>query len=803
MDTLGVRVEPARAGFFAGEAFHVRIALRNERSHAPSPARTPATAPPGSHARFLSQIDLQTDALSDTFRLAGGGDGLKMSDSTPTLPTVSPSHHHLPQRASVRGSTASARSPLFPGASRAAPGHEHLLWAYAQLSGTFSIDEALIKPFDFELVKQRIAAGALHADAPSSGRAIGGGELIPEFLAHGREEDKPEEMDLPQEGMHDLTLGHASLDSLVLGLGLPSPLERTAQDDALYAKLTGQRPPRRVRSLSVAHLGGFPSLDERNADGWTGYLRNRLTLGSGQAPKALPVGTDGDWARVHATHHRRTGSTLADKATETVLAREIPTLSMPPSVLCVDLTLAPGQEESFDLTLPLPPDLPPSYIGRAITFTYSLSIGINRLQSGSARTRKSRIVQIPIRVFTHVSPVGEPPFWDLLNPIIWLKDHAVVTPTSNSAPLVRPPSNPREKNVTREDLEAFARSLLSPQEDDQRPDQNSLEREEDEESNIKTCLERAELLTRTSPKGKLFAWPLNARNNALTDFLRCFSFKVSYDIAKDGQIAAILTLTQSKYRLGDTIRGVLTINQSQAGTRIVRAKVQLECYEEIQPDVRRLETARSAQLTTRVIESTEEALTDMGQWAWELTVSPTLAPSFHTSALTFRYAIKLSLLTLSCVKPAQISAPPVFPSVRGGAGRSLKSASTSWEKPGQQHPSGVPVRTPIKPVPPPHLVPSASDGFGAYHERLQAVPSFCGPYPFTLPSTEDSGSSLLGWGRKEDSKDERITAEPFDRWLTANHAGRETKLEIVECSVPLLVLPSRAQYSVPSISFSA
>lgn len=104
--------------------------------------------------------------------------------------------------------------------------------------------------------------------------------------------------------------------------------------------------------------------------------------------------------------------------------------------------------------LPLPPDLPPSYLGKAISFTYTLAIGTNRLEmldsNGRSASRtaqqKSRLIQIPIRVYNHVSVTGARPFWDLLNPVICVRDGAVITSadTDDDEPMDAPPATPIE-----------------------------------------------------------------------------------------------------------------------------------------------------------------------------------------------------------------------------------------------------------------------------------------------------------------------------------------------------------------------
>lgn len=80
--------------------------------------------------------------------------------------------------------------------------------------------------------------------------------------------------------------------------------------------------------------------------------------------------------------------------------------------------------DSFRIRLPL--DLPPSFQGRSIKFTYNLTIGTNRLDptSRNRQGQKSRLIQIPVRVYNHVSVSGARPFYDLMNPVMYVKDEA-------------------------------------------------------------------------------------------------------------------------------------------------------------------------------------------------------------------------------------------------------------------------------------------------------------------------------------------------------------------------------------------
>jgi len=46
--------------------------------------------------------------------------------------------------------------------------------------------------------------------------------------------------------------------------------------------------------------------------------------------------------------------------------------------------------------------------------------------------------------------------------------------------------------------------------------------------------------------------------------------KISYDIAKDGHLVAVLTLIKSTYRLGESVLGVVTFNQPRVERRVLK-----------------------------------------------------------------------------------------------------------------------------------------------------------------------------------------------------------------------------------------
>lgn len=100
----------------------------------------------------------------------------------------------------------------------------------------------------------------------------------------------------------------------------------------------------------------------------------------------------------------------------------MPIFEVPPAMLAVDLSLGPGEERSCECskhwvvraltltrsvslvtyTVKLPSNLPPTYRGRTLRFSYQLSVGACRATAGAPNSQ-SRVMKVPIRVYNHVS----------------------------------------------------------------------------------------------------------------------------------------------------------------------------------------------------------------------------------------------------------------------------------------------------------------------------------------------------------------------------------------------------------------
>ncbi|CAO1614190.1 unnamed protein product [Sympodiomycopsis kandeliae] len=577
--------------------------------------------------------------------------------------------------ASPRRNTRLQSSPLFPQRSAGPPGSETILWTFAQFGGSYEIDESLIKPAEFEDVKRKLAFGD----------------------------------------------------------GLTSP-----------------GTPGTPRTLGGGDLGQGDSTENQNAVGWARYLRG--ALGSAQ-PSA------------HSRGHLRTGSTMLDSRQKTMTSKTIPLFMTPPSIIAVDLTLLPGQTKTYSYVVKLPADIPPSFFGKAIKFSYELTVGTNRIDrrnlAASVDHQRSRLIKVPLRVYNHVNISGAVPFFDLGNPIIRLKDDAKVEEERD-----RPDSSPRIKrqeqllrssqmqpehatNIRKKQAEKargqraltkYTLSLLAS------CPQGSQSTDQDLHATLKHLKVQPDDLQADSGhsdsdyhcRGSGIASLSNVDDDGpqtckgAVEILSRNSQKVSYDISKDGQIAAVLTLIKSRYRLGDTVLGAVTINKARASARVVRFAASLESHEVVEPTLSTMSPHRIQKMTRKVHAEHHESTLDVGHSGFSLAIPSGATPDFSTSGVRLHWTVRFSFLT------------------QMGLRSGVKDDNTA-----------------IKSCAP-HLEACSDDGYSLYHSSARAVTN--------LPGTRQS------------------TSQRYDS---------QTKLEIVECAVPITVLPNSTSFRASAVSFKA
>ncbi|CAO1637659.1 unnamed protein product [Parajaminaea phylloscopi] len=582
-------------------------------------------------------------------------------------------------------------SPLFPQHAGPKQGTEVVYWSFAQFSGSYEIDESMIKPGEFEEVKRKLAFGDGLANTAPQGtmRTLGGGDL-----------------------------GH--LDEVT------------------------------------------PDSDRTGQAGWGSYLRNVLSgsaSGSGSGQRS----------------HRRTSSTMLDTSQRMMTSRTIPLFSSPPSIVAVDLSLTPGQSRSYSFTLQLPPDLPPSYYGKAVRFKYELVVGTNRMDASRTAAhfghQRSRLIKIPLRVYNHVGISEARPFFDLTNPVILLKDEAIVREEDVTSEHVEPHraaektavqvqstpwpaleesdhgGNARTNAADLRSLQAYTRSLLSSCQSDAGDDPDLEDAPTDFENAVKrlsvqqAAAESGGHLSKLDPiagRGNLVVHGPSSLDEDIPQSCKGAievvfrnSQKVSYDISKDGQVAAVLTLVKSKYRLGDTVLGVVNINRPNVSARVIRVAAVLESHEEIEPSLSTLPASRVHKLTRKVHTECHECTLFAGQSSFSLPIPSGATPDFLTSGVKLRWTVRMSFLL------------------------------------------AMPAQSQAENDPPASLLRPTHDGYSLWHSSYRAIECLSGPQS-TAPTPTRTQNATTG-----------------------------TKLEIVECAVPLVVLPNSTRFRAQPVSFAA
>ncbi|KAF8845538.1 Rgp1-domain-containing protein [Paxillus ammoniavirescens] len=474
------------------------------------------------------------------------------------------------------------------------------------------------------------------------------------------------------------------------------------------------------------------------------------------------------------------GGTEVDVDPETPL----PTFEVQPAMLAVDLSLAPGESRTYTYTLLLPENLPPTFRGRSLKISYELVIGTCRASSSAMRSSSSlgptganstsRVMKVPIRVYNNVTigKIQRP--YDLLWPVAKRRVHSIEAwPKVADGPLksngtanVLLSSNNSSRSL--DDLRDYGQRLLgtfpNPDATGVRikmpseavsPKQGDFEREREGESGALTgCREAVEILTR-NPK------------------------KVSYDVNKEGVKVAVLTFTKSAYRLGETVLGVVELNDRQSRSRVMSLSAMLEAQEMLPSQI---SSAGGIRHMRRVhAEHHSTFVSSCLRTTFSLDIPSDASPAFQiqlgdavqkssVSAGGLVWRVRLCLLVAVAAESSQVS----------GGGVRLK-----------------------------HLVLDGPPG--EWGTSYKASPTIA---PKERPKPEDQSkqpstwtqflmTSFLGTGEREYHDGDEEVDEGVEREGEGDREDewKEVKVETVECEVPISVWPGNTAFKAMDVVF--
>ncbi|KAF9148050.1 hypothetical protein BG015_010241 [Linnemannia schmuckeri] len=331
-----------------------------------------------------------------------------------------------------------------------------------------------------------------------------------------------------------------------------------------------------------------------------------------------PTGSAGGGAIGGGTLGTVTSSDWRDRANAN---RLFPVFSTPPSILFVDLNLAPGESCSYTYQIELPSNLPPSHRGKTIRFAYNLVLGVQR---GSVHT-PAKSVQLPFRLYNNISELGTRPVYDMMSPVIWHKDTAISHLVGQGRQTEKPVTNPKLARKQFEDyVEELLQSIKPASEESSSLNTRELTRREsdaykDEDTiHAQTCLEKVALLSRSSSSA-------------------------SYDICKNNVPVAKLSLIKTRFKLGETVHGVISFASREIPT--YQISVTLETVEAIEPNFACRSAAQTAKLTKRVHAELHESCIDTMRTSFSLCIPPTATPEFKTSTLTLKWYLRVEFIT--------------------------------------------------------------------------------------------------------------------------------------------------------------
>ncbi|KAI9249576.1 Rgp1-domain-containing protein [Helicostylum pulchrum] len=290
------------------------------------------------------------------------------------------------------------------------------------------------------------------------------------------------------------------------------------------------------------------------------------------------------------------GGSMVAKTDASLDARTLPVFSTPPSILFVDLDLAPGETKKFSYKIQLPNDIPPSHRGKAIRFNYYLVVGTQKASILKQPTQ-GQVVQIRFRVLNHVSEDGSRPIYDLMNPVIQYKDEAVVDEYEKK--LKTKKAKPKEQLQERQAFMEYVDELF---------------------------LNRTKMHEITRRESDAY----EERN-------------IDEQFVLEGSCSQVVSRITHRSRKGEPVIGVLDFSEAILST--YKISIFLESSESVEQSI----ALRPLQHISRVSKKTHSDFhsfcLDNKRLSFSLPIPATASPEFQTTGVSLEYFLKFEFIT--------------------------------------------------------------------------------------------------------------------------------------------------------------
>ncbi|TIB93399.1 Rgp1-domain-containing protein [Wallemia mellicola] len=413
------------------------------------------------------------------------------------------------------------------------------------------------------------------------------------------------------------------------------------------------------------------------------------------------------------------------------------------AVLIVDKVLAPNEEFVIKFQHQLPSTLPPTYDGKIGKISYQFVLGTNK-QNGSAR-----IVNMPLTVLPNVTLDEDHRRFDILKPLIETKEESKVDigDVKDSSD-----KTSQDQALCFEKAYRYANKLHSS------VNKSTIKRSSSTHSSgYDGPFEHVDSNAKVGEQCRT-AIGINSRH----------SQKVTYEIAKEGLNIGVLSLVKSTFRLGETVLGKISINKPHTVSgRVLKFSATLESHEVANDEHAALNTKHTINATRKVHSEFHEPLTiDFSELGFALDVPSHQSSDFQTSIFEVRWVIKLSFLTLS---PPIMVEPSPRPSISPGSSTSLND----WS-----------------PLPTPTLQPLPRTPFTS-----SSMASFSTPSSPSLNVSLGNGTYVKAISHLVGVDGVPNSYRPQDRLGGGDGKGKE---EVIQCQIPIKILPNSTDYEPDS-----
>ncbi|KAJ2763901.1 Golgi membrane exchange factor (Ric1p-Rgp1p) subunit, partial [Coemansia nantahalensis] len=319
--------------------------------------------------------------------------------------------------------------------------------------------------------------------------------------------------------------------------------------------------------------------------------------------------------------------------------RSLPLLVSSPAVLFSELTLSPGESQTFSIRMQLPKSLPPSFRGRAASISYDLVVVAKR----DMLDVNTHVARIPFRVMAHVDGGSESGVHAFTGPARMPPGSMQLT-FQEAAPVSTPRTASPSPAAADDDSAAGAAADTDSPDGPASAATTELMYEQLLGSDF---LRRALQAAGHSPAAAaptLAPQQVRAEDEAKQGVISICRRRapVEFSLSQGGRAVASVWLPKRAYQLGDLIMGKVRLRPEAAS--VYQVSVWLESVEVVQEHLASYSADRTAELTRKIHAEHHEFCRGTRTLGFALASLPTAAVSFASDVVSNIWQLRIELI---------------------------------------------------------------------------------------------------------------------------------------------------------------